>query len=186
MSWIPILQLGGSTPPTKKGKIFFTSSCTTVTFEEPFLDNNYTVLLTPFVNHRTSLPPSAWVIYDSSFKAESFSIGANNVSGVFWMAIYGCTTTSDPNILDGSNAFTGIPDVNFIANGANTYSGNEQIFSGGSSIGILSGTCGCPDQPIYENILDGKNAFTNTIELKFVADAQTSTTNEDQIFDGGT
>ena len=180
MSWIPILQLGGSTPPTKKGKIFFTSNCATVTFEESFLDNNYTVLLTPFINHPTSASPSAWVIYDSSFKAGSFCIGANNVSGVFWVAIYGCTTTSDANILDGKNAFTGIPDVNFIADATNTYSGNEHIFSGGTSASILTGTCGFRDESTYIN------ALTNIPDLKFIADGLTTATNEDQVFDGGT
>ena len=83
MSWIPTLQLGSS---TKTGK-YSVGDSTTITFDQPFKDTNYTITLTPFVSEEISGIPMVWIL-DKNKTASSFTIATSGCLGAYWTATY--------------------------------------------------------------------------------------------------
>jgi hypothetical protein len=83
MSWIPALNLGNS---IKTGKSNSTDG--TITFNIPFVDSNYVVILTPYVTiaEGKSGAPQAWV--SGSLSSSSFAFITSQADGVYWMATY--------------------------------------------------------------------------------------------------
>jgi hypothetical protein len=69
-------------PQMKTGK-YTVGDSTTITFDTPFLDANYIVLLTPYVSSEPSGVPMAWV---SNVTSESFVLNSSGADGVYWTA----------------------------------------------------------------------------------------------------
>lgn len=89
MSWAPVVNLIGPTGPqgtiVKRGK-YTVGESTTITFDTPFVDSNYIVILSPFVSPTgPSGSPIAYVIEQNSGTA-SFQLNTSGVDGVFWIA----------------------------------------------------------------------------------------------------
>lgn len=86
MNWDPLVNLIGPTgpsgPPMKTGK-YVGSGPTTITFGGEFLDTNYIVLLTPYVNSTPSGIPMAWV---TNLTTTTFDLNSSGVDGVYWTA----------------------------------------------------------------------------------------------------
>ncbi len=89
MSWSPIINLIGPTGPQgtiiKNGK-YTVGDPTTITFDTPFADSNYIVILTPFTSPTgPSGIPVAYIIAENSGTA-SFELNTSGVDGVYWVA----------------------------------------------------------------------------------------------------
>lgn len=92
MSWTPLFQLSGNSPPIKNGNSTVNETgTTTITFSNAFADNNYTVSLTPYYSGNTKPidRPQAYIVYDKSFTPNGFQVETLYASGFFWTAIYG-------------------------------------------------------------------------------------------------
>lgn len=86
MSWNHVASLIGPTgpmgPPMQTGK-YTVGDPTTITFDTPFLNTNYTLLLSPFVN---SVPSGTPMIWATNLTTTTFDLNSSGVDGVYWTA----------------------------------------------------------------------------------------------------
>lgn len=90
MAWVPVFKLGETTPLIKHGRqVIDISSSATITFATEFPDANYTVSITPYSDVVQTTSPQAYVLFNSTFTPEGFTVETSNAMGFFWTAIYG-------------------------------------------------------------------------------------------------